>query len=75
MLWVYGHYILFYSFSSGIDFSRKKLTATDGPRAERVKIVMCAPNVNYQQNPLFIKSYMIINILNLNVLEAFMLWK
>ena len=29
MLWVYGHYKYFYSYSSGIAFSRQNLTSTD----------------------------------------------
>ena len=29
MLWVYGHYKYFYSYSAGIDFSRQNLTSTD----------------------------------------------
>ena len=29
MLWVYGHYRYFYSYSAGTDFSRQNLTSTD----------------------------------------------
>ena len=29
MLWVYGHYIYFYSYSAGINFRRQNLTTTD----------------------------------------------
>ena len=29
MLWVYGHYTYFYSYSAVIDFSRQNLTSTD----------------------------------------------
>ena len=29
MLWVYGHYKYFPSYSAGIDFSRQNLTSTD----------------------------------------------
>ena len=29
MLWVYGNYKYFYSYSAGIDFSRQNLTSTD----------------------------------------------
>ena len=29
MLWVYGHYKDFYSYSAGIDFRRQNLTSTD----------------------------------------------
>ena len=40
MLWVYGHYKYFLSYSGGIDFRRQHLTSTDVkfyPRAARVK--------------------------------------
>ena len=41
MLWVYDHYTYFYTFSTGIDFSRHNLTSTDiskvYPRVVRVK--------------------------------------
>ena len=40
MLWVYGHYKQFYSYSAGIDFSRQNrrqiLTTKVDPRAVRV---------------------------------------
>ena len=35
MLWVYGHYKLFTSFSAGTVFRRQILTSKDGPRAEK----------------------------------------
>ena len=38
MLWVYGHYTFFYSFSAVIVFRRKIQTSKDGPCAERVNI-------------------------------------
>ena len=34
MLWVYGYYTYFKSFSAGTVFSRLSLTPKDGPRAE-----------------------------------------
>ena len=37
MLWVYGHYKQFKSYSAGIDFRRQNLTSKVGPRADRVK--------------------------------------
>ena len=37
MLWVYGHYKYFGSFSAGIVFIRQNLTYKDDPRTERVK--------------------------------------
>ena len=36
MLWVYGYYKYFNSFSAGIVFRRQILMSKDGPRAERV---------------------------------------
>ena len=38
MLWVYGYYILFYSYSAGIDFRRQNLILTSkvDPRTVRV---------------------------------------
>ena len=38
VLWVYGHYKYFYSYSAGIDFRRQILTSKVDPRTERVKI-------------------------------------
>ena len=37
MLWVYGHYKYFNSFSAGIDFRRQILTSKVDPRTEMVK--------------------------------------
>ena len=37
MLWDYGHYKYFYSYSAGIDFRRQNLTSTVDPRTVRVK--------------------------------------
>ena len=37
MLWVYGHYKVFNSFSASAVFVRQNLTYKDGTRAERVK--------------------------------------
>ena len=39
MLWVHGHYKLFYSFTAGTVFRRQILTSQDGPRAERVNTI------------------------------------
>ena len=36
MLWVYGHYKYFDSFSAGIDFRRQNLTSKVDPRAVSV---------------------------------------
>ena len=40
MLWVYGHYEYFYSYSAGIDFNRQNLILTTkvAPCTERVKM-------------------------------------
>ena len=38
MLWVYGHYNFFLSFSAGINFRRQNLTPNVGVCAERVKL-------------------------------------
>ena len=38
MLWVYGHYEYFNSYSAGIDFRRQILTSKIDPRAVRVKV-------------------------------------
>ena len=35
MLWVYGHYIFFISFSVAAVFGRQILTSKNGPRVER----------------------------------------
>ena len=37
MVWVYGHYKYFYSYSAGIDFRRQILSTKLDPRAVRVK--------------------------------------
>ena len=39
MLWVYGHYKYFNSYSAGTVFKRLNLTSTDGPRAESVVVI------------------------------------
>ena len=39
MLWVYGHYKYFYSYSAGIYFWRRILTSKVDPRAVRVKVL------------------------------------
>ena len=36
LLWYYGHYKYFYSYSAGIDFRRQILTFKVDPRAARV---------------------------------------
>ena len=37
MVWVYGHYKYFYSYSSGIDFRRRQILTTEGdPHAVKV---------------------------------------
>ena len=44
LLWVYGHYKYFYSFSAGTVFIRQNLTYKDGPCTERVKLYIYGPS-------------------------------
>ena len=43
MLWVYGHYKYFYSYSAGINYSRPNLTSKVDPRAVMVKPLSHCP--------------------------------
>ena len=70
MLWVYGHYKYFYSYSAGIDFSRQNPTSTDVrfyPRAVRVKPSRCI-------KASFCISEVSPNVLQLVVLERKFSW-
>ena len=44
MLWVYGHYNVFNSFSAGTDFRRQKLTSKVDPLTKRVNILVLDDN-------------------------------
>ena len=55
MLWVYGHYQMFYSFSAGTDFKRLILTSEVDPRAIRVN-PLTAKLFNLNFHPLEIVS-------------------
>ena len=56
MLWGYGRYKYFNSFSAGIDFRRQNLTSRgqiltykDGPRTERVEQIIQSVYFSYQE--------------------------
>ena len=51
MLWVYGQYKYFYSYSAGVDFSCQNLTTNVYPRAVRVMLVLLLSIVKHSINP------------------------
>ena len=57
MLWVYGPYKDFNSFSAGTDISRQNLTSKVGPRTVRIKIFVMAVDPQYE----LIRTFMMVS--------------
>ena len=63
MLYVYGHYKYFYSYSAEIDFSRQNLTSTD-VRSWRLKLIPALSGLRFAHFWSQVKQIWIIEVVD-----------